>query len=87
MSVLEEMPCQELVERVTEYLDTSLLPNDRARFESHLAECSGCEEILDQFRALIDLTGHLRVDDVATVDPGARERLLTVFRSCHNELR
>jgi hypothetical protein len=87
VSVLEEMPCQELVERVTEYLDASLLPDDRTRFESHLAECSGCEEILDQFRAAIDLTGRLRVKDVVTVDPGTREQLLTVFRSWRDELR
>ena len=87
MSVLEEMPCQELVERVTEYLDASLEPNDRTRFESHLAECPGCEEILDQFRAVIDVTGRLQVEDVATVDPAAREQLLTVFRSWRDERR
>ena len=81
------MPCRELVERVTDYLDTSLLPDDRTRFESHIAECSGCEEILDQFRAVIDLTGHLRVEDVAAVDPEGRERLLGVLRSWHGGLR
>ncbi len=81
------MPCEELVERVTEYLDASLVPNDRIRFESHLAECSGCEEILDQFRAVIDLTGRLRVEDVVTVDREAQEQLLTVFRSWRDERR
>ena len=34
---LPEMPCRELVELVTDYLEDRLSPLDRARFEAHLA--------------------------------------------------
>ena len=42
------MPCRELVELVTDYLEDRLSPADRARFEAHLAECEYCETYLDQ---------------------------------------
>ena len=87
MSVLDEMVCQELVERVTEYLDAALTVDDRTRFESHLAECPFCEAILEQFLVVIDMTGHLGVNDVAMVDPERQEQLLSVFRSWHGDRR
>ena len=87
MNVLDEMVCQELVERVTEYLDAALTVDDHTRFESHLAECPFCEEILEQFRVVIDMTGHLGVDDVAAVDPERQEQLLSVFRSWRSDRR
>ena len=38
-TTLPEMPCQELVELVTDYLEDRLSPVDRIRFEAHIAEC------------------------------------------------
>ena len=75
------MVCQELVERVTEYFEAALPSTDRERFEAHIAECPFCEEILEQFRAVVALTGHLRVDDVAAVAPQHRAELLEAFRA------
>jgi len=72
-----EMSCQELVELVTEYLEGTLSPRDRKRFESHLRACDGCTEYLAQMRRTISLTGRLRPD---ALDPAARENLLQVFR-------
>jgi len=74
------MDCIELVERVTEYLDAALPARERARFETHVGECPGCDEILEQFRAVIATTGALRPDDAAAVPPELREQLLHVFR-------
>ena len=39
---LPEMPCRELVELITDYLEDCLSPVDRARFEAHLADCEAC---------------------------------------------
>ena len=39
---LPEMPCRELVEVVTDYLENRLSPADRIRFEAHLAQCEVC---------------------------------------------
>ena len=70
------MPCQELVEVVTDYLEGALPAEDVLRFEAHLAECGPCREYLAQFRRTISIVG--RVDPAALPEP-ARERLLAAF--------
>ena len=74
---LPEMPCRELVELVTEYLEDRLSPIDRARFEAHLAECEACRTYLEQFRQTIRVLGRLPEESLS---PEAREALLTAFR-------
>jgi anti-sigma factor RsiW len=81
MSDVVDMDCIELVERVTEYLDGALPAHDRARFEHHVRGCPGCEEILEQFRAIVRLTGALRPEDAANVSAATRERVLEAFRA------
>jgi predicted anti-sigma-YlaC factor YlaD len=49
------MTCQELVELVTDYLEGVMPAGDRARFEEHLAICSGCQTYLDQMRQTMRL--------------------------------
>ena len=87
MTTVEQMACQELVERVTEYLDAVLPAIDRARFEEHIAECPGCEEVLKQFKAVIALTGRLEPADAAALDPTTRDTLLNAFRTWHHQRR
>ena len=48
-----EMPCRDLVEVVTLYLDGGLDDTDRRRFEQHLAECEDCDAYVEQIRATI----------------------------------
>jgi anti-sigma factor RsiW len=52
---VEDLSCQELVELVTDYFEGALPPEQRARFEAHVAECRGCELHLEQMRATIEL--------------------------------
>jgi anti-sigma factor RsiW len=78
--LVDEMACQELVERVTEFLDSALPVVERTRFEEHVAECPGCEEVLGQFRAVVAVSGHLATADVAALDPSTRDQLLDLFR-------
>jgi anti-sigma factor RsiW len=54
---VEDLSCQELVELVTEYLEGTLPPPDRARFEAHVAGCPGCDRYLAQMRTTIALAG------------------------------
>lgn len=77
MSTMNDLPCQELVELVTEYVEGALLPDERRRFEAHLAECDGCDGYLAQMRTTIVLTGSLHEHDV---DPRALARLTAAFR-------
>lgn len=74
---LPELPCRELVELITEYLEDRLSPVDRARFEAHLAECEPCLTYLDQFRQTIRVLGRLPEESLS---PKARNALLEAFR-------
>jgi anti-sigma factor RsiW len=61
MSLLHpvEIPCQEVVELVTDYLEGTLSRGDRRRFEHHLAGCPHCTAYLAQMRETLRLTGRL----------------------------
>ena len=72
------MTCKELVELVTNYLENSLPPEERQRFEAHLATCAGCNVYLDQIRKTITLLGTLTED---TIPQRASDELLHVFRN------
>ncbi|HET8949562.1 MAG TPA: zf-HC2 domain-containing protein [Solirubrobacteraceae bacterium] len=77
-TTLPEMPCQELVELVTDYLEDRLSPVDRIRFEAHIAECEYCANYLEQMRQTIRTLGRLTEDSLSD---DAREELLEAFRS------
>jgi anti-sigma factor RsiW len=74
---LPEMPCRELVEVITDYLEDRLSPVDRARFEAHLAECEVCRTYLEQFRQTIRVLGRLPEESLSAE---ARSALLDAFR-------
>jgi anti-sigma factor RsiW len=76
-----EITCKQLVELVTSYLEDSLPPVQRSRFEEHLATCSGCQEYLDQMRQTIQLLGALPQESIA---PPARQQLLAAFRAWYS---
>jgi predicted anti-sigma-YlaC factor YlaD len=65
------------VELVTEYLEGTMPPDERARFDEHLIICDGCRAHLDQMRKTIRLLGRLTEDHVA---PDAQRKLIDVFR-------
>lgn len=76
---LPELPCQDLVEVVTDYLDGALSDVDRRRFEEHLTVCEACVAYVEQIRLTIEASGR------AGVTPGAlpddlREGLRRAFR-------
>ncbi|MBL8165985.1 MAG: zf-HC2 domain-containing protein [Anaerolineae bacterium] len=78
----ETLSCQELVELVTEYLEETLPPDARARFEQHLSKCRGCHQYVEQMRVTIRLTGMLTED---ALDSRARDTLLDAFRRWKQE--
>ena len=77
-STLPEMPCQELVEVVTDYLEGRLSLVDRARFEAHIADCEYCETYLEQMRQTIRTLGRISEDSLSE---SARGTLLEAFRT------
>jgi anti-sigma factor RsiW len=69
--------CADIVKLVTDYLEGRLAPEERRRFEGHVAICPPCRAFLDQMRATVDLVGGLREEDVP---PEMEEHLLAAFR-------
>jgi len=71
------LECAELVELVTDWLDDALSPDDRARFETHLAACDDCAAFVVQFRETIAALGALPAEPPSA---DTQARLLGVFR-------
>ena len=77
MSAVEQLSCRELVELVTDYFEGALSPEERARFEEHVARCGGCTRYVEQLRATIAAVGRL---EPGAVPPDAEAALLDAFR-------
>ena len=67
----------ELVELVTEYLEDSLAPDVRARFEAHVGACDHCGAYVEQMRMTLRVVGHIEPDDL---DPEVERELLDAFK-------
>ena len=74
--------CQEVVELVTDYLEGTMPPRERARFESHIADCPNCRRYLAQMRTTLDVLGRIEADAVA---PEVMDELLTLYRRWQGE--
>jgi anti-sigma factor RsiW len=77
-----ELPCQQVVEMVTDYLEDAMPAADRRRLEHHLTGCRHCTEYLAQVRETIRLTGGLTPEDL-TPDMGTE--LTELYRRWRNE--
>ena len=69
--------CREVVQLVTEYLEDTMAPETRLRFERHIAVCPPCRGFLGQMRETLRVTGELTEESLS---PDARETLLDAFR-------
>jgi anti-sigma factor RsiW len=78
MSVtVRDLPCQEIVELVTDYLEGAMDPALRAAFEAHLAGCPHCTHYLEQIEAAIRIAGRIEAQDLS---PELRAGLVEAFR-------
>jgi predicted anti-sigma-YlaC factor YlaD len=71
------LTCKEVVEIVTDYLEGVMSPEERARFDDHLAICDGCATYVEQMRETIRLSGMLTEDQIPEAQ---RAGLLQAFR-------
>jgi hypothetical protein len=78
-----DVPCDELVELVTDYLEGALGDDVVRDIDAHLEICPGCRSVLAQWREVIRLTGRLADTDVDQIDPATRDQLLAAFRRHH----
>jgi anti-sigma factor RsiW len=72
-----DLPCQQIVELVTDYLEGAMDAPLRASFEAHLAGCPHCTHYLEQIEATIRVAGSIRAEDLS---PELRAGLLEAFR-------
>jgi anti-sigma factor RsiW len=74
------MPCQELVELMTAYLDDALRSAERARCDEHLRTCAGCRGSLAQMETVVGALGELRRSE-GEANSAEKARLLGLFRA------
>lgn len=72
-----EIPCQRIVEWVTDYLEGALPDETRQLVDQHLADCPPCQRYLDQIRQTMRLLGTVSEDGLS---PEAWAALSAVFR-------
>jgi predicted anti-sigma-YlaC factor YlaD len=73
-----ELNCQEVVELVTDYLEQALLPEMKAAFEKHVAECPGCDTYIEQVQQTIMM---LRKLTEQPLFPETKKELLEIFQN------
>jgi hypothetical protein len=79
---MSELNCNEFVELVTAFLDSTLDDETEGRFVDHLAGCDGCEAYLDQFRQTVRALGDQPT--AAELPDDTRAALLAAFRDRKN---
>jgi anti-sigma factor RsiW len=77
VGIADEITCQEIVELVTDYLESAMSPDDRALFERHLSICRGCAAYLAQMRETIRVTGTLTEESLSL---STKSALMSAFR-------
>jgi anti-sigma factor RsiW len=72
-----EIPCQQVVEMISDYLEDALPARERRRLENHLAGCPHCTAYLAQMRETLRLTGRLVPEDLS---PQMEQEFSDVYR-------
>jgi anti-sigma factor RsiW len=72
-----EIPCAQIVEMVTDYLDGALDPERARLFEEHLADCPPCDRYVEQIRVTVAHVGTVQEPDLS---PAAWAELQKAFR-------
>ena len=78
----EPIPCIEIVELVSDYLEGELDAESARRVEEHLALCPPCVTYVQQLRQTVALTGEIPAD---TLNARAIADLEAAFGDFHRE--
>ena len=77
-----EIPCQQVVELISDYLEGALPARERRRLEHHLAGCPHCTNYLAQMRETLRLTGRLVPEDLS---PEMQHEFSDIYRQWRSE--
>lgn len=73
-----DVPCQQIVEWVTDYLEQALPEETHRLVDEHLADCPPCRRYIDQIRQTLSVLGTVSDE---TLSPEAWTALRDTFRS------
>ena len=76
-----DLECIDLVEMVTDYLESALDQERREMVEAHLRTCDGCKVYMEQMRETREYLGHVPPDAAEDLPDQARRELLDAFRA------
>jgi hypothetical protein len=71
------LPCREVVELVSDFIEGTLPRRTRRRMEHHLRGCDPCVEYVGQIRASVALTEQVEIEPLP---PETRDRLVDLYR-------
>jgi anti-sigma factor RsiW len=74
------LPCVEVVELVSDYLDGALDEETQRRVAEHLALCPGCQVYVEQVRATVRALGRLPEDQLGEHAVAELEAAFAAFR-------
>jgi anti-sigma factor RsiW len=74
------LPCVEVVELVSDYLDGELDAGTRRRVEEHLALCPPCQVYVEQVRETVRALGRLPADELPEHAVTELEAAFAAFR-------
>ncbi len=77
---IEPLPCVDVVELLTDYLEGALDPATSARIDAHLAQCPPCVTYLEQLRTTVNDLGSLPAQ---TLSDSAIAELEAAFGDFH----
>jgi anti-sigma factor RsiW len=60
-----DIPCDQIVQMVTDYLEDALEPDQRLLFEEHLADCPPCTRYVEQIHLTLLNLGTVRERDLS----------------------
>lgn len=72
-----DIPCAQIVEMVTQYLEGTLEPSERRLVEEHLVDCPPCRRYVEQIELTLSQLGAVREPDLS---PAAWDALRAAFR-------
>jgi anti-sigma factor RsiW len=72
-----DIPCAQIVEMVTDYLEGVLEPDQRQLFEEHLADCPPCSRYVEQIQVTLADLGSVQERDLSDQ---AWDELRSAFR-------
>jgi anti-sigma factor RsiW len=79
--------CQEVFERLSEYLDGELSPQECAKMQAHLRDCGPCVDFVESLRKSIYASHGLRSDEpVSALPEETRENLRAAWKAALQRL-